>query len=225
MRMSFGAKAALPVVVAMSFVACAPAIDVGVTPPVERLPTDPVVIATVNAVPAGTELTFTLDQTIGTGVSQVGDHFYATLQTPVLGPDRQTLIPRGARISGTITGLRTAIDAATPAVVRLDFHHLYVGQQAAEINAEVIGTEARLEGRTVDHALRGAVTGAAAGAVLGAVVGRDMNTAIRGAALGAGVGTVISLGTADREAVLQEGTHLQVRLLDPMRVPGRTANQ
>lgn len=204
---------------AATLVGCAPGMDVGVTPPVERVATDPIVVATTDAVPAGVELVVALDQPISTGTNNVGDYFYATLQTPVHGPNNQVLVPRGARISGTVTGLRTSIDATTPAVVRLDFDRLYVGDRSSNISAEIVNTQARTEGGGAESAVRGAVQGAAAGAVLGAVIGRDVSAAIRGAALGAGVGTVISLGTADREATLDEGSHMTLRLTQPLAVP------
>jgi hypothetical protein len=211
--------AALPALASIALIGCAPGMDIGVTPPVERIGTDPVVVATTNAVPAGVELVVSLDQPLSTGTNNVGDYFYATLQTPVHGPNNEVLIARGARISGTVTGLRTSIDATTPAVIRLDFDRLYVGERSSNLSAEIVNTQARTQGGGVDAAVRGAVQGAAAGAVLGAVIGRDVTSAVRGAALGAGVGTVISLGTADREATLEQGSHMTLRLTQPLAVP------
>ncbi|CAN5651503.1 hypothetical protein BH23GEM3_BH23GEM3_25450 [soil metagenome] len=169
-----------------------------------------------NAVPAGTTLQASLDQRLSTEATNVNDTFTLTLQTPVVNANRQTVIPAGARINGRVTAVRQSLDVATPAILRLEFQNIQWQNQQHPFTAEIVETEVRREGRTADDALRGAAAGAAAGAVIGAVVRRDVQGALAGAAIGAGAGTVISLGTANQQAVLDTGTAMTLRVTEPI---------
>lgn len=201
--------------------ACARGVMVTGEGPEPRASVSPVVVASSEAVPSGTELVLRLDSEVGTQISRPGDAFYATLLSPVLGPRREILLPQGARVSGTVTEVRPSTDITRPAVIRLDFYRIYwnANQRSAPFKAEIVGTSPpEREGRTAQEVLRGAAAGAAAGAVLGAVIGRDVESAVTGAAVGAGAGTLISLGTANQQARLPVGTTLRVRLLEPVPV-------
>lgn len=179
----------------------------------------PVIVTVADgAVPAGTEVQARLDQRLSTTDNEVNDNFTMTLLTPIHNAQRQTVVPAGARISGRITALRESIDVATPAIIRLEFQNATWQGRTVPLEAEVVNAEPRREGRTVEDALRGAAAGAAAGAVIGAVISRDVQGALTGAAIGAGAGTVISLGTANQQAYLDEGSTMTLRLTQPLPV-------
>jgi hypothetical protein len=168
------------------------------------------------AVPAGTTVRATLDQQLSTAETNVNDTFTLTLATPIMTADRQTVVPAGARITGRVTAVRQSLDVATPAILRLEFNNIQWQNRNFPFQADVVDTGVRREGRTAQDALRGAAAGAAAGAVIGTVLRGDIRGALQGAAVGAGAGTVISLGTADQQAVLDTGTHMTLRLTEPV---------
>jgi hypothetical protein len=167
-------------------------------------------------VPAGTTVRATLDQRLSTAETNVNDTFTLTLQTPILTADRQTVVPAGARITGRVTAVRQSEDVATPAILRLEFNNLQWANRNAAFQADVVETQVQREGRTTEDALRGAAAGAAAGAVIGTIIRRDIRGALTGAAVGAGAGTVISLGVANQDAVLETGTQMTLRLTQPV---------
>lgn len=169
-----------------------------------------------SAVPAGTTIRATLDQQLSTAETNVNDTFTMTLHTPILSANQQVVIPQGARITGRVTAVRHSEDVATPAILRLEFNNLQWANRNVPFQAEIVETEVRREGRTAQDALRGAAAGAAAGAVIGTVIRGDIRGALSGAAVGAGAGTVISLGIADQQAVLDAGTQMTLRVTEPV---------
>ncbi len=176
-----------------------------------------VVVATTGAaVPAGTVVQARLDQELSTSNSQEGQRFTASLLSPILNAQRETVVPAGARINGTVTALRKSIDVASPAIIRLDFQTINWGNRSVPLSAEITATQAETRGGGITEALRGTAAGAAAGAALGAVIGRDVQGALTGAAIGAAAGTAISLGTQDQAGVLPRGTTMTLRLTEPL---------
>ena len=208
---------ALALGAALVLAACQRPVDV-VTNPSGPTPTasQAVIVATSDAVPEGTELRATLDQTVGTAVSKLNDPFTMTLQTPVQNAARQVIVPQGARITGRVTALRESSDVATPAVIRLEIQSISWGGRTYPMQADITQARPSTSGRTTEDVLRGAATGAAAGAVLGAIIGRDVQGALTGAAIGAGAGTVISLGTSNQQAALEAGSEVTLRLTQPL---------
>jgi hypothetical protein len=198
--------------------ACQRPVDVYAEPAVGVMTPEQVIlpVTATTAVPVGTQVNATLDQRLSTAENDVNDTFTMTLQTPILNSDRETVIPAGARITGRITALRESLDVTTPAIIRLEFQQLRWADRTAPFTADVVETQVRREGRTAEDALRGAAVGAAAGAVLGTIIRRDIQGALAGAAIGAGAGTIISLGTADQDAVLDAGTTMTLRITEPV---------
>ena len=180
----------------------------------------PVILSStdVGVVPAGTEVQASLNETLSTETAQVNDQFSMTLQTPILNAERETVIPVGARIMGRVTAVRESEDVATAAILRLEFNQIMWNNRTAPFAAEITETDVQREGRGTDEALRGAGIGAAAGAVLGTIVRGDIEGALAGAAIGAGAGTVISLGTANQQAVLETGSLMRLRVTEPVPV-------
>jgi hypothetical protein len=169
--------------------------------------------ANANTLPAGTEMTARLNQSLGTKSSKVGDQFTATVTEAVVARNGQTVVPQGATLYGHVTGLQSANVTGDQAVIRLAFDSLMsLGRRypfAASISS--VAPAGKSTGST-DKTVRTAVTGAAAGAVLGAIVsGGDLDKILAGGLLGAAAGTVISLGRGDVESVIPEGSTLTIR--------------
>jgi hypothetical protein len=146
-------------------------------------------------------------------VSKVGDNFSATVENAVVAQNGTTVVPAGAKITGTVTGLDNSDHLGEPAAIKIEFEHLSMNGQTYPFNAKVTATNLETRGGdTRQETLKKAGVGAAAGAVLGAVLsGGDLEKILLGGALGAAAGTVISLGTGEVEAVLPAGTRMTLQ--------------
>jgi hypothetical protein len=168
--------------------------------------------ATAGELPVGTTLHARLDDSLGTDRNKAGDRFTATVTTAVTADNGATVVPAGATIHGTVTGLDASDRVGENAYIRLDFDRLSFGGRDYDFSADVVATNLETRGDTRRETVEKAGIGAAAGAVLGAVVGGvNLKNIVLGAAIGAAAGTVISLGAGDVEAVLPAGSELTLR--------------
>ncbi len=76
----------------------------------------------------------------------------------------------------------------------------------------------RVTTNTVGRTAERAAAGAAAGAVLSKILGKS---GTKGAILGAAAGTAIAMGSADVNAVLQQGSRVVIRTTGPVSVASR----
>src|SRR5690606_14457247 len=203
-RMIRSLKATAVLVLALG--ACR-SVEVQSGPPPGAQPAPP---PTADAIPAGTLLRAESNQPIGTERNRVGDRFTATVTTPLVAQNVQTVVPQGALIHGVITGLDDSDHLGDQAAIRVDFERISFQGRSYPFDAEVVDTDVETR-RDAAAAVPGAVTGAIAGAALGAVIGGELRDILIGGALGAGAGTIISLGIGDVEAELPEGTDLVLR--------------
>jgi hypothetical protein len=204
MRKLFAA-ALLPLVIA----GCARPAVVDTTSPAMAPAPPP---ATAAMLPAGTVLHTRLTQPLGTGHSQVGDVFTATVDQPIVAQNGATVIPQGAVLHGRVTGVAHSRSPGDPAAIRLDFDRITFSGHSHPMTAAIIDADVHLEdserpSRPLEHA----AAGAAAGAVVGAIIRGDLASILTGAALGAGAGTIISLGTGRMDATLPAGTRMNVQ--------------
>ena len=163
--------------------------------------------------PSGTNVTVRLDQEIGTKASKVGDIFTATVVEPIVAQNGQTVVPSGAKVHGTVTGLDNSDHAGEPAAIKVNFERIAMHGTTYPFEAKVTATNLETRGAdTRSETLKKAGVGAAAGAVLGGILsGGDLDKILLGGAIGAAAGTVISLGTGDVEAVLPAGTRMTLQ--------------
>jgi hypothetical protein len=175
-------------------------VELGVTP------------ADAGSLPTGVVLNVRLDEEIGTKVSNVGDEFTATVTNAVVAQNGETVVPAGAKVHGTVTGLDNSERVGDPAVIKIDFDELTMNGEDHPFNAKVTATNLQTRGGdTTEETLKKAGVGAAAGAVFGAILsGGDLDKILLGGALGAAAGTAISLGAGETEAVLAAGTEMKL---------------
>jgi len=179
----------------------------------------PAPLPTAGAIPAGTRMTVELDQTLSTERSRVGDRFTARVTTPLVAADGQVVVPRGAVVSGTITGLDDSDHLGDIAAIRIHFDRLTVRGRTYPFEAEVVDTDVRLEEEDRRRIAERAALGAAAGAALGAIIsGGKLEEILVGGALGAGVGTIIALGVGDLEAELPARSRMTLRTTRAVRL-------
>jgi hypothetical protein len=201
----------------LALAACQRPLDVGAEARAV-VPGEPIVLATSGTdVPAGTRIHARLDQTLSTESVELGDRFTMSLETPVHNASHQTLVPRGARIHGTVTAVRAATDATAPAVIRLEVNSISWDGHTMPLGAEIVEATPQRTGPGLEDAVSGAAAGAVVGAILGTVIRGNTQGALQGAAIGAGAGTIISLGTAPAHARLEGGSMLTLRLTQPLR--------
>ena len=168
--------------------------------------------ATGASLPEGSTIQVRLDDSLGTDRNKAGDRFTATVSQAITATNGATVVPVGAKVHGTITGLDDSDRAGDNAYIRLDFDRLSIGGRDYAFDADVVATAVETRGDSRGETLEKAGIGAAAGAVLGAVVGdADLKNIVLGAAIGAAAGTVISLGSGDVEAVLPAGSEMTLR--------------
>jgi len=167
----------------------------------------PAPVAPPVVVPAGTSLTVTVDQTVGTKQNQSGDHFEASLAEPVTVEGNQVL-PSGAKIRGTVTEAQSAGHLKGGATLSLTLDSITVRGERYSIATSTYVEKGKARGK---RTAIGAGGGAAVGAIIGALAGGGKGAAI-GAGAGAGAGTAGAAYTGDRDVSISAETRLHFKL-------------
>jgi len=189
-----------------------PVADVGPAPAREAGPSN----ATLGT---GVQFAVTLNQQLGTDHNQPGDGFSATVEQAVMGENGQVVIPAGATVHGRVTAVSRSNHVGEAAVISLAFESVSIGGRSYPLQATVVDAHPqRVTRNSVGRTAERAAAGAAAGAILGKIFGKS---SIKGAVLGAATGTAIAMGTADVDAVLQQGSRVVIRTDAPVTVATR----
>ena len=155
----------------------------------------------------GTVLTVTLDQAVSSKTNNNGDQFQASLAEPVT-VGGQTVIPAGARATGTVTDAKSAGRFKGGASLALTLDSIRVRGKTYQIESS--SYEDAGKGRGKRTAI-GAGGGAGLGAVVGAIAGGGKGAAI-GALAGGGAGTAGAAFTGKRDIELPAETRLHFKL-------------
>ena len=170
-------------------------------------------------VPTGTQMTFTLTESLSTETNSAGDRFTATLVRDVTGPEGAVLIPAGTRALGTISVAREAASADEPAVLQLSLESIEVDGETVPLVATVVSTNVDTDTRDSggETAAKIAV-GAAAGALIGRAIGGDRQGALIGAGAGAAAGTGVALSTDEGHATIAGGSTVTIAIDEPIQI-------
>jgi hypothetical protein len=179
----------------------APAASTETPPP----PTTPLVV------PAGTELTVRLGQTVGSKISQPGQSFSATLARAVE-VNGQTAIPQGTSASGTVVDAKALGHIAGGARLQLRLTSLRINGVNEPIKTVSLVRAIKGKGKRTGMMAGG---GAGFGALIGALAGGGKGAAI-GAAAGAGAGAAGGSFTGNKEIVLPAESALSFKLEQPL---------
>ena len=165
--------------------------------------------------PSGTTLVGTLQNTINTGKSAVGDPF--TLRTvSAEHVDGATVVPAGSTIRGHVTYVNGAGRVAGGAELTLRFTDLVLPDGTSyPISASPLRMKGKGDAKESALEIGG---GAVAGGILGGVLGHGSGDVAKGAAAGAVVGTGVAVATKGDQIVLSPGQKVQVTLDAPVRV-------
>lgn len=161
-------------------------------------------------VPAGTTLSVTLSNAVGSDTSNVEDSVRGKIATDVV-IDGLTAIPAGSDISGTVTDAQQSGRVKGRATVAFRFDRLEVRDETSRIQTSSVAREAEAD-RGSD--LKKGGIGAGIGAIVGGVAGGK-----KGAAIGAGVGGAGTvMATRGKEVRISAGSRVRVTLRDALEV-------
>jgi hypothetical protein len=176
-------------------------------------------------VPAGTHIALTLRNAVDTKHSRDGDHVYLETAVPVAASNR-IVIPRGSYVEGTITESKPAhgikgkgelflrFDSLTlPNGVTRDFRSRLAGASPAQ--GQVDAKEGKVTGERdssgdAKTVALGTGIGAGVGGIAGAAAGHPLGGVGIGAAAGAAAGLATIFHGKRPEAVLRQGTMIDM---------------
>jgi len=167
-------------------------------------------------VPAGTELTVTVDQKLSSKTSEAGQSFMATVAQPVT-VDGRTAIPKGSSVSGKV--LRAKQKGKIKGEGELSITLTSVTVRGKNYPLAVGSLDSTVKGK----GKRTAVTtggGAAGGALIGGLAGGGKGAGI-GALVGAAGGLVGGAMTGNKQIEIAAETALTFTLAKPLTLSGR----
>ena len=168
-------------------------------------------------IPAGTQITIRLNDTLDTERSQVGDTFHATLGVPVV-IDSETALPSGADVVGRIVDVKSAGRFAGNSALTLELSSLSVNGKTYNIQTNQWSRQGKGEGKNTAVKAGG---GAAIGALIGGLAGKG---AAIGAGAGAGAGTGAAATKKGEQIKLAPESTLSFLLINTVTVTQQAAN-
>jgi hypothetical protein len=163
--------------------------------------------------PEGMALTVTVDQTLASNQSRVGDAFDASVAEDVV-VDGKTVISRGAKVIGRVNEASPSGRLEHPGSLAGTLTSVEVNGRSYDLTTDSFARKAS------SHKTRNAEYiggGAAAGAIIGAIVGHGKGAAI-GAAAGAGGGTAGAAVTGKKDISIPAETRLTFHLKQPLSI-------
>ena len=165
------------------------------------------------ALPAGTVVTVRLSSAVGSKISAKGDHFSATVATPVqLGG--KVVVPAGAEALGKVVEAVPQGRFKGAAVLRLVLESVSVNGDSYDVQTSAVSRTQKGKGKRTATFIGG---GAGGGALIGGLAGGGKGALI-GAALGAGAGTAGAAYTGEKEIVLPSESALSFKLAEPLTI-------
>lgn len=162
-------------------------------------------------IPAGAQITATLDQTLGTATSKAGDTFTATVAYSLIASDGSVVVPAGAKIDGRVTARDDSDHAGDPALLRLAFDRIRFNGTSYPFSAAIVQSSAVQTSESRGDRTRQIIIGGAVGAVLGGLIsGGDLDKIAIGGTIGAAAGSIVSLGT-EVNATLPAGSQMTLQ--------------
>lgn len=166
-------------------------------------------------VPRGTVLHIRTTQALGSKISEDGERFDGSLDSPVV-VHGHTLIPAGANVVGTVTQAHSAGRFKGAATLGLDLNRIRVGGDSYRIHTALFEEARKGKGKRTAGFIGG---GTAGGALIGGLAGGGKGALI-GGLIGAGAGTA-GAATGNRDITLPSESRLSFRLTEPLSIPAR----
>jgi hypothetical protein len=183
--------------------------------PAEPVPNKPApVVPRMVSVPAGTELTVILIDSISSGTNQAGDTFMASLGAPIVVAG-QTVAEKGTKVQGRVVDAESSGRVKGRANIRLVLTGIVDGAKTIPIVTKPFYEEAEAtKGR--DAAVVGGSSGV--GAAIGAIAGGKKGAGV-GAIIGGAAGTGTVLATKGKEVEFGSESKLKFTLDKAVELP------
>lgn len=166
---------------------------------------------------AGTTFRVELREKLSTEVTQPGDRFRARVAEPVI-TGRRVAVPEGTVLLGTVSSVREPASDGDRSALTLRFDYLVLDGRAQDLTATLDGVRPPDEVPGDGEKRNKIGGGAAAGALVGALLSDGAKGALLGAAAGTAAGGAVYAATTDEEVVLPEGSILELKLGEPLRL-------
>lgn len=191
-----------------------------VAPPPPPPPPPPAKIT----IPAGTQFSVRLNDSLDSERNQVGDTFRGSLSTPIV-LNGETVIPSGADVVGRVANVQSAGRFAGNSLLTLELTSVSVNGKTYNVQTNQWSRQGKGEGKNTATKVG---VGTVAGAVLGGLIGGGKGAAI-GAAGGAGAGTGVAAAKKGEQIKLAPEAVLNFQIINSLTVtpqsssnPGRT---
>lgn len=181
-------------------------------------------------VPAGTPMAVTLNTTLGSEFTQVGQTFTANLSSPIYAGG-QVLAPPGSQVQGVVTEVTPAGRGGKPGSLDLRLTNVITPTGARiplSASIDKVNFKLSADGGRTSHFTKATVGGAAGGALsglIGSAIGggsKGKATAI-GTGIGAGVGILGGAFKKGRDLTVQQGTQIPFKLDAPLQAAANAA--
>jgi len=179
--------------------------------------------AQVSFVPAGTPITVSMNDTLGSEFTKVGERFTSTLAGPIYSGQDLVASP-GSLLEGTVVEVNPAGRAGKPASMNLRINSLTTtdGRRiplSATVDQEVFKLKA--EGGVASNLVKSSAVGAGAGALSGLVGaaisgGKKGKATAIGTGIGAGTGLLVGAIKKGNDLILERGSQVSFRLDQPV---------
>ena len=164
-------------------------------------------------IPAGSRLQVSLNQELGSKISQPGESFSATVTEDVV-VDGVRVIAQGARAEGKVIDAKPLGHFKGGARLALRLQQVSTTAGSYPVSTSTVERTLKGKGKRSATFIGG---GAGLGALVGGLAGGGKGAAI-GAAAGAGAGTAGAAATGNKQIVMPAGTVLAFRLQRPVRL-------
>lgn len=165
-------------------------------------------------VPAGTDLVVTIDQALGSKISQTGQTFLATMAQPVT-VDGRTAIPKGSSVKGTVVTAKEKGKIKGEGQLSLTLDSITVRGKTYQIQTITLDSTIKGKGKRTAATTGG---GAAGGALIGGIAGGGKGAGI-GALVGAGAGFIGGTFTGNKQIEIPAETPLTFSTSAPLTLP------